>query len=494
MSTSGRGIVKLVTARAASLGIGLAAAPIISRLYLPRHFGLAGLVQSISTFLIAFACLGYPRAIPLSGSRGEARALVRLCLVLTGLLLLPVVLVPLLAGGLVASWLGEEAIEPLLWVVPLVFLLAGLRQTAQYSCSRERRFGTLALQNFGVTNAGRLGLIAFGGLLGGSALYVLLSNALGIAVGLLFGASVAARLGFGREEVERWSLGAAARQHSQFPRVIVWSRALNAASRSVPVLLLGGLFTSAVVGYYTFGQRFLMLPMTILGTSVADVFYPQAASEWNATGRLEESFRKNVRVLSFFCIFPMVALCLLGPMMFATVFGSRWTEAGVYARLLAPAMVVVLLASPVSSVFSITRHAGLGLCYNVALLVGRAGSLLAGHWLGGPRTAVGCFALVSGLVFVHLMGSAMRLGGVARRPVACTVLREAALAGAFLLPAAAVEWLTGWSGAAWALLGAAGLGYYAWVYRRDPLVQVRVHSLLRRLRRVHSDAGGPNGE
>lgn len=489
VSALGSGTAKLVVGRGLSVAIGFGTMPIIARLFTPSDFGVAGIVGAIATWLTAFACLSYAQAIPLSVSKFETRALVWLCVLLTIGLLVPVTLVPLLGSGLLSDVIGEPTLKMLLWFVPVTFLFGSLSKVVAYTCSKEGRFGLLSVSGFSKVNVGRAVLIGLGWFLGGGALYLLLGNMIGAAVGLLVAAPLVLRILLKRIRDERPSdctLISVAKRHRQFPKVQVWNSALNVASRSLPVLIMGACFGSSMVGYYFFGWKLLVLPMAILGSSFAQVFYPEAASEWNTTGAMSETVRQTVRTLSLICAFPVVAVGVLGPLLFTTFFGAVWHEAGVYSQILAPYLLMQLVASPVSKVFLIRQRAGLLLAYNITLLIGRSGAVVLGGQVGEPRVALICYSAVAFFVYFHLLATALRLGRTARRPVFSQLLREASRAFLLLLPAACAYWAARSAWLSLALLCAAGLAYYGWLYRRDPLVRAKIHSVTSRLHRRES--------
>jgi len=479
VSTFGSGTTKLVFGRGLSLAIGFATAPVIARLFSPAEFGIAGIIGSAGAWVGAFACMGYAQAIPLAKTRSETRALIKICLLCTLCLLLPVMVIPAIGGGLLSALMAAPALAPLMWFVPLMFLTISAGKIAHYTCSKEGRFGLLAISAAAQANLGRAMIIISGLFLGGGAFWLLLANLLGSALGATIAAGLVIAI-LVRNRSEQHLPGpttlSVAKQHKQFPRVQVWNSVLNVASLSAPILVMGSCFDASVVGFYSFGQKLLMLPIALLGSSVARVFYPEAATEWNETGSVSETVRKSVRVLSVSCVFPMIAVGMLGPLLYTRVFGSAWHEAGVYAQILAPWMLIILVASPISTVFLIRQRARTLLIYNIVLLIGRIGALVVGARLGGPRTAIACFAAIGVVVFLHLMVIALRLGKAGFRS-AEPVLHEALRALALILPAAVFHWMGAPAFVSLGTLGVATLLHSILVYRREPAVQRRVGRL-----------------
>ena len=511
-----------MTGRIAAMAIGFVAIPIVTRIFNPEQFGVAGLVGSVAYWTTAFSCLGYAQAIPLSRSRGETRQLVRLCLLLTlGLLAMVVVLVAV-GGDLIAGVLGDPTLRTLLWFVPILFLFASLRQTATYTLSKERKFGWSALVGLSNAAGARPVQIGLGWLFGGSALFLLLATAAGGAVSVGLAACVLVPLMLHKRADEAApppSMLDVAQAHQQFPKVQMWNVVLNVSSMSLPILLMGNLFGVGMVGYYNLGRNILVLPMTILGNSVAQVFYPEAATEWHETGSMAESICRTIRIISRTCVFPIVCVAVLGPVLFETVLGEEWDEAGVYAQILSPWILIILLSSPLSSVLVIRRRGGLLLLYNVllvvlrplALVVGKGLSvlgspltmalaacensdglggavfqavqpvaLLAEHGLGGPRIALLLLSAAGACVQLHLLCTAIKLGMARRRTAIGMLLKETILGAGLLIPAALAYYVGGSRWGSLGLLCPAAIVRAALLYRQEPVIREKLRSFIDR--------------
>ncbi len=492
MSKLVSGTAKLMLGRGGAVVIGVVAAPVISRLFTPEDFGIVGTVNSVSNWAVAFSCLGYAMAIPLSRSRAETGTLVILCLLITLGLLVPAILLPILCGGAAADFLEQPALSTLLWFVPLVFLAACLGQIAHLTCSKEGRFGLSSLSQFGTAGAGHGAKIALGYLMGGGALYLLLGTFIGSMMGLLIAAPAVLSVLLYRsegDEAPACTLAGAAKRHSQFPKIQVWSSVLNVTSQSLPVLLLARFFGKAVVGYYTFSMVSIMLPLGLVGGSIRQVFYPEGAAEWRETGSISKTIDKAVDIVRLTCIVPIVAIAMLGPLLFETVFGSQWYEAGVYSQILAPWMLMGLIVSPISTVFLVRQRAGVLFLYNIVVLISRPGALALGWWLGGPRTALACFSAVGTLVYIHQLIVIMRLAKAGMHGT-IALFREALRAVPLMLPAAVGYWVWDSQWISLCMLAAGVALHLGLIYRREPLVRDGLSGLLSRFRRAESPRDG----
>jgi len=518
MSKLGSGTAKVMVGQIIAMGVGIFTAPLVGRLFSQEAFGVSTLIESVVIWVTAFAGLGYTQAIPLSSSRGETRALVRLCLWTTLLIALPIVLLVFFGGGWYARVNEEPALKALVWFVPAIFLIDALRQTMGYVFSREQKYGWVAAVSGLSASVARLLQIVLGFALGGSALFLLIGTTVGGVLGLAIPAVVfiplmLARSGRDTESGPR-TMRAVASVHSQFPRIQMWNRVLNISSQSLPVWLMGALFSTQVLGLYGWGRKLVTLPLSLLGVSIAQVFYPEAAAEWRETGSAAGTIHRTVRILAITCIFPLVALGALGPMIFEVFLGPGWREGGVYAQILCPWMLVTLFSSPLSPMFMVASRCGKMMFYNIllmtlrplALVVGSALAMLFSPWMlavagvrfpqvewlwsgasrlsflfgDAPRMGILLFSAVGLILQAATLSSAVKLGKARRREIAALCVREVAIAAAMLAPACAAYWLFGQPVVSLALLAVGGLLHGVVLLKREPAVRTKVMSIVAR--------------
>jgi len=479
MSTMGASTGKLMVGRGAAVLIGFAAAPVLTRVYDPADFGLAEIVSSVCVWAGSFACLCYAAALPLSKDSSETRSLIRLCLLLTLGLTALLVLGVAATGDMTARLTGKPVLRGLLWFVPAVFLLLSLLQVGQRTCSREGRFGVLSVSYFMQESIRPLVQIGLGWWVGATAGSLLWGAVAGHVCGIVVAGIAVLPVLASRDPAgfEASSVADVARRHDQFPKVLLWSTVVNTASRSLPILLIGGLFGTAAAGQYGLGQRVLGLPLMVLGFSIAQVFYPEAGREWAETGSVSESMHRCVRAVSTTCIFPVVTVALLGPFLFEFVFGARWREAGVYAQLLAPWMLVTVISAPLSSTFVVVKRSGVLLGHMVVLLAARVGAVCLGGWLGSGRAAMACLSGSGVVVLASLTVQAWRVGRV-EHSIVPGLLRDTLYAVALALPAAIAFWVFGSSPACLGLLAVASVVHGVVAYRRSPMLQRVMQSLM----------------
>src|SRR5690606_12510540 len=132
--------------------------------------------------------------------------------------------------------------------------------------------------------------------------------------------------------------------------------------------------------------------MALLGGSIGQVFY-QRASRAAIDGTLPELVLGTVRRLLVIAAFPFLALAVVGPDLFTLVFGKEWVTAGHFLQFLSPLLFFVFLSSPISTLISVLGAHKVGLSFNLALLLTRCVSLVAGGIYGDVFVALWLYSL-----------------------------------------------------------------------------------------------------
>ena len=172
-------------------------------------------------------------------------------------------------------------------------------------------------------------------------------------------------------------------RYKRFPIFDSWAALINTISWQLPIFLLSSFFSSTVVGYYSLGLMVLQMPMSLIGSSMGQVFFQRAAKAKNEGKKcltpIVESTFLNLCILG---LFPALLLLVIGDDVFIVVFGSNWTQAGVYVQILALWIFFWFIYSPISTLFSILEIQKIYLIFNIILIITRAGALTIGGFYG----------------------------------------------------------------------------------------------------------------
>lgn len=345
-----RNIVTVVTGTAGAQAITLAFMPVITRIYGPEAYGVLGTFLSVTMMLIPVAALTYPIAIVLPKRDGDARALVRLSLIIALLLATLVALGLLLFGDRLAVVLDIEIVRPYLMLVPFVMFSGAALEICQQWLFRTQRFhitARVAVANSLLFNSMR----TVAGLVQSSALVLVCTTALQQALhatmlGLSMWRGRSATRAEEDDDSSRPRLSELARRHSDFPKYRAPVMLINAISQYLPTLVLAAYFGPAAAGFFALCKQALSMPTNLIGKSVADVYYPRITSAIHGREPVASMLVKATTALALVGLVPFAAVAVLGPWLFALVFGEQWHVAGEYARWLALAEYVVFISRP----------------------------------------------------------------------------------------------------------------------------------------------------
>ncbi|PAD40393.1 lipopolysaccharide biosynthesis protein [Terribacillus sp. 7520-G] len=327
--------------------------PVITRLYTPEDYGALSIFTSIIGIIATFSSLRYEMTIPISKNDNIALNMFLLSIItLLGMTFFTLLLTFILSRETYLL-LGIEVLYPYKWTIPVGMFLIGfynilvqwLYRTRQFSIVAQTKLTQSLLQNtvkiiLGVLKVGQIGLI-IGKIIESSAGIISLIKNLTIRDAP-------------RRKVNLKLILAGAKRYRNFPLISTPSQFLNVASLYSPVFLLTFLYGSSVTGYYALANTMINLPFNLIGKSVGDVFYSEAAHLGSSNAKkLKKLSNKLLKKLFYIGIFPAVLVVLLGPSVFQIVFGENWLDAGMFARLIVISVFFRFIFLPISRIFEV---------------------------------------------------------------------------------------------------------------------------------------------
>ncbi|WIY52436.1 oligosaccharide flippase family protein [Devosia sp. YIM 151766] len=382
-------------------------APVITRIYGPEAFGVQGIFLSLVSIAAPLSALAYPIAIVLPRTDSDARALMRLSILVACCIAALLALVLLLLFDPLASVLGDGAMAPFLWLLPLVVLASAWQQSSQQWLIRKERFTALAriamVQAF-LVNAARVGL----GMISATATMLVAVTTVGI------GLHAAMQTWSGRHARQAaprpghtWdAIRTQAREHKDFPLFRAPESVLSAFSNALPVLVLAAAFGPTEAGFFALARTVLYLPVELIGQSVASVFYPRLNAEALASRPLLPLLLRAWSALAAIGLPLFGAIALASPWLFAFVFGEDWYRAGVYASLLSLWLFLMLANRPSLGATSVMGMQRVFLAQGVIALILKIIALYVGAYvLVDDLWTIALFSLAGAVSALLLMAS-----------------------------------------------------------------------------------------
>jgi lipopolysaccharide exporter len=390
-------VLILVGGTAFSQALLFLAMPFVTRLYQPDDFGVWAVIKSLGSIFSEVACLRYELAIVIPKHDRDAANLfagsVLVATAMSGLLLFIVSLF----GTQVAQLLGDKAILPWLWVLPLTLLLTGIYQSSNYWSTRKEHFKRLSISRMTqsvVTICLWLGLPFT---IGVSSSNLIIGTLLGqiAATGVL---ALQIWIEDGSFLAESWSwksIRDGIYNNKNFPLYVTPYSFIGNLQNQILLLLLATFTTTKVVGLFSFTNSIVMMPMILIVSSLNQVFFPKASQEL-ASGDLGIFVTKVLTSLAIVMTPVFAFFSFNTEWVFTTCFGEKWTEASTYGFWLGWMAFMLLFSSWLDRIYDVLgkQHISMLMMVGVSTLTISSFGITIG-WLHQPILAVAIYSLLT---------------------------------------------------------------------------------------------------
>jgi O-antigen/teichoic acid export membrane protein len=366
---------------------------------------------------VVIICLRYEFAIVLPDEDNDAANVFALCVLITLVISLLTGLGLLFFGARLASLLNAPNLTQYLWLIPVGLVILGFFQALNYWNTRRKRFKRLSIARISASATTSALPIALAYLGHASATSLVFSY---LAGSFIFTCVLGIQVLKDDWKVFYQNIHSSRiitnlKRYRKFPLVDSWGSFLNNLSWQLPSLMLLYFFSETVVGYYSLSNRIIVLPMTLLGNAVSQVFFQHTSELRSDPENLAKSVEMIFRRLTAIGLFPALVLGIAGPALFSIVFGANWEEAGRYAQILSPWMFMLFISAPLSALFSTLERQELALVVNIAILVTRFLALLVGGLTHNIYTTLFIWSGTGVLVYGGLALWLLRLAHVPLR-------------------------------------------------------------------------------
>lgn len=344
--------------------------PIITRIYTPDDYGILTVYTAMLGMISLLGALSYDSAIPIADDDDKAINIFALCFIILLALTLVLSLLLAFAGEAILVLFKAQELVQYRYFIPLGFFATGLYTIFTSWAYRKKDFKAITKTKFSQSVVGNVAKIVVGLVFLGP-----IGLVLGIILGQSTGITTLARpiIKENRSLIKRinkkdmlWSL----KRYKNFPFFSAPTLFLISFSSQVPVMFISSLYGSETVGLYGLAFSITFLPMTLIGKSIQDVFYGEAASIGKSDPqRVMDLSNKLLKKLIIIGIIPTVILAAFGPFLFSLVFGPSWYDAGIYSRILTLFVFTHLIFHPISVVFSIFEKQKISFIINLVTLI-----------------------------------------------------------------------------------------------------------------------------
>ena len=373
-SSFGKSTIILTTGTFIAQIIGIITTPILSRIYKPEDYGVVALFAAFVAMCSTVITLRYETRILLPKTDSEAKKLVTLVFwlsIIFGLFLIGLfVIVPssfIEKIGLkeISSWLIAAVCASV--ATSLITVVTNwFNRNAQY----KQIAGLRILQAICVSILGIFaGLSSF-------------TNGLLYSQLLALFFTLIMFIYFGHKSIDRVSVAdliKVAKIHKRGPIYLLPTAILDVVTLQIPFFLISFWFSNTMTGNYRMAYSLLLLPSSLIGGAVSQVFFQKFSEIWPNALAGKKLLIKTWKVLFFIGVLPMLIVIFFGKPIFTIALGDSWADAGKIASILAPMVFGSLIHSPTSSTLTVMGHEKLGFYIALTVLIYRPLSFYIGY-------------------------------------------------------------------------------------------------------------------
>lgn len=378
-----RNVIVLASGTIMGQLIVLVSLPILTRLYTPSEYGTYSTYISIIGILLMLVSFSYESAITLPEDDHTASSILSLSLrICIGVSIASGIGIHVLEEPL-SVWLHESYLTHYYLFFVISLFGAGFYQILNYWSIRKKYFKQLARTRYTQSMSqvsSQLGLSLFHlGPLG-----LILGDIIGRFGGLI------PQWRLWRKDVANQSIQSdwadlkeSAYRYRRFPILSTASNILNSVGLYLPTIMLASFYGVHVAGWFALGQRILGSPMTLIMSSVRNVYLADSSEYMiNAPEKLYPLFKKTVRNVFFVGLAIIVAFFFLAPTAFSILFGDEWKQSGEYVQILSLMYLGQFVANSVGTTIDVMERQDLHLYREIIRTIIILGALLAAYYSG----------------------------------------------------------------------------------------------------------------
>lgn len=324
--------------------------PILTRIYTPEEFALFAQFVSITSLFSIIATARYELAIMLPETDRKSINVFALSLIISIVVTIVSFLIIMLFNSYIAHLLKNEKLIIYLWFTPLAVFLTGIYQSLNYWSLRNKRFTLISVSRILQTSVTSAGNIFFGIIKWGSK-GLILSYILGQIVSLLSFLNRFLHKDLRKTKlINKNEIKELAYKYSDFPKINSLHAFTDILQQSLVIFLLSYFFTADDVGYYSRTYRLLIAPIALIGSSVGQVFFQRASSEYAQGKNIREFALKNIKMMLLVAVPFFITFSMFAPDIFGWFLGKGWEKAGFYAKYISLWLTMTIIVSPISTI------------------------------------------------------------------------------------------------------------------------------------------------
>ena len=342
-----KGIVIIGSGTAAAQVLGIVFVPVLTRIYPPAIYGTLAVFTSLLSILIVAASFRYELTLPLPEKDDDAEYLLILSLFIVCTLTIILFIILTIYGDFLAGIFHFEFVRPYYWLFCLGFFGISVYQILTYWTLRSKDYMTITRTRIAQSISGSVSKIILGILSFGS-FGLICGEIIGRMVGIgTLGKTILPKIWQTMHDFDQKKVKTLAYQYRKFPAFSMPASFINEISLQVPTLFISAVFGFQIVGLYALTYSMLVLPVSLISGSIAQVFYGESSEVFRQrSGEILSLYQKTTKKLFLFGAPLIFTGAIISPLVFPLIFGSAWKDAGMFAL---PLSIMIISQFVVSS-------------------------------------------------------------------------------------------------------------------------------------------------
>lgn len=357
-----RNLLCLISSTTIAQIISVIVSPILTRLYSPEIFGEYSLYLSIYSILIILFTAGYESAINLPKREATAHKLIILCIIISiGCCITSEIII--FINNIFFHKNIINLSENYIILLPFAALVGSIYKVMHFYYIRVSWFNVLSKIN--ILQA------LFLAILNVVFAYIIFNyNGLIISNFLaLFSITIITFIIFKNRtsgnSLKIKKILFLSKRYENFPKFSLTSNLFNIAVTSIPIMLFSNFYGTYYLGMYAIASRCINMPLSVIGSSISQIFLNDIAKIKSNKVMLKEITEKYYNYLLYLnLLFPIIGL--LAEPLFGFIFGEKWIFSGKIVKILSPYLSVAFIYSSLSSLITIKEVQSLSLKFNMA--------------------------------------------------------------------------------------------------------------------------------
>jgi O-antigen/teichoic acid export membrane protein len=158
-------------------------------------------------------------------------------------------------------------------------------------------------------------------------------------------------------------------------------------------------FGAGAAGDYGLGNRILNTPLSLVSTSVGQVFFQESSDINNQKGNLQNLVKDVYKRLFKIGIVPIILVTIFAPFLFKLFFGQEYHSSAQMVQIIIPWVFLGFLTQPVSTLFTVLKKQKFMFFINLFVLALRFSALYLGYYFYNNVLVSVLFYAIIGVLF-----------------------------------------------------------------------------------------------